>query len=422
MRFQEFRRYVEDGSCFERLDRDAHGRRAGSWWPWLRLLRTEAIEDWATAPGSRAVRKAVELKDGHCEPVLELLLARHLLHLGSRRDPGRLAGFWRWALPGGPGPEDLWERADLADTLDPSLTPREQERRFAAILRQAADQLRAGGGPAWAVRTLERLGRTRSGEVADNAAARVVFGWDGDPPEALRPGLVVEFRLLAAAAGAPPIRDDHVFDPTFLDAMAADVRSRIGEPFRHLEHDWGFLGEPVLTGTSGTMAVWLAQYLAVRGRFREGTAWSVPPWIVVTSSLERAGAGAGGSAAPVGLLREKAELLVEEGVRVLAVADDGAGGATTARALGVPGPGSEDLAVVPRRGGVGDAPRSFYERGHLVAADLSALEARYLPPPYREDRDRRRRRIGARLDRRRLGDDFVPRRDWLDDLTAALRR
>src|SRR4051794_4383106 len=359
MRFQEFRRYVEDGSCFERLDRDAHGRRAGSWWPWLRLLKTGAIEAWARAPSAHFVRKAVELKDGHAEPVLELLLARHLLHLGSRRDPGRLAGFWRWALPGGHGLEDLWERAGLADTLDPSLTLPEQERRFAAILRQAADRLRASAGPAWAVRTLERLGRTRAGEVADNAAACVVFGWDGEPPEALRPGLVVEFRLLAPAAGAPPIRDDHVLDPTFLDAVAADVRSRIGEPFRHLEHDWGFLGEPVLTGTSGTMAVWLAEYLTVKGRFREGTAWGVAPWLVVTSTLDRAGAGTGGSVGPVGMLREKAAILIEEGVRVL-VAPDGDGDATTtARALGVLGPGAEDLAIVPFRGGVADLARSF---------------------------------------------------------------
>src|SRR4051794_10268435 len=194
MRFQEFRRYVEDGSCFERLDRDAHGRRAGSWWPWLRLLRTEAIEDWATAPGSRAVRKAIELKDGHCEPVLELLLTRHLLHLGSRRDPGRLAEFWRWAIPGNLGLEDLWERADLAETLDPSLPVWEQEQRFGAIVRQAAGRLREKEGPTWAVRVLERLGRTRLSEIAENAHARVVFGWNGKPPEARRPGLVVEFR------------------------------------------------------------------------------------------------------------------------------------------------------------------------------------------------------------------------------------
>src|SRR4051794_23914077 len=119
MLFSEFRRYLEDGSFFERLDRDARDRRAGSWWPWLHLLKTGAIEAWARAPSARAARRAVGLRAGPGEPVLGLLLAATFSTWGADATPDD----WP-ASGGGPSPEDPARRTCGSARTSPTRSTR----------------------------------------------------------------------------------------------------------------------------------------------------------------------------------------------------------------------------------------------------------------------------------------------------------
>jgi tetratricopeptide (TPR) repeat protein len=383
--------------------------------PWLRLLRTEAIEDWARR--SPRVQRSARARGHEGQHVLQLLLERHLLHLATRRDPSRLGDFWRWATPRLTAFADCWEEADLPATLEP-LDIRTQEENFACVLDAQADRMAGTPALAWAVEVLRRLADRRAANGRPHqgsACARVVFGWQGTPPPDLRPGLVVDFRLLAEAGAQVVITAPEAFDATFLDALRL-VPDRIGLAlFRRLEHDEAFLGRGVLRGSSGTMAVWLAQWLAACGRFAEGCRWGVPPWVVVTATLDPDGAGAGGAAGSVGLLREKAALLVEEGVRVMVVADPEAGDATDATAQRYADePGAEDLRVHTVRGDVLDLADGLHRRRYLWPVELQALEgALFESVDPRSGRERQQRRKARQRPLR-----FNLREDYLEPAHA----
>ena len=314
--------------------------------PFLRLLRTEAILTWA--------KSFSPLKNNRrwATAVMPTLLERHVLPVAHRRRPEMIGDFWRWAVPFSSSLARLWEEAELPTTLDPKLNIAQQEEHFAVTLWQAADKVAQEIGPDhWAVKTLQQLARRRgllSREFAENAEAHVVFGFD-QPPAALRSGLIVPFRLLALCGSEIDIHPSHVFADDFLDALREHVRRRVrNDELRSLEHDWDFLGDKSLTGTSGTMAIWLAQFLAAGG-LRDDR-WTLPPWVLVTATLDRQGHGPGGTAGTVGLLRSKAEIALEEGVRVLVVASEtGSTDNIESEIVGLPG--YMGLSLLPVRAG-----------------------------------------------------------------------
>jgi hypothetical protein len=269
-----FRDQISHSAFFEHVERsDPEEQRACLLF--LRLLRTDVILDWAQ--NSSAVRKQA----GIAGPVWSLLLRRYLLHLGHRRDPAALGEFWRKVVPQ-PALADLWDTAGLPDTLDLTLAIPEQEARFATVLVDAAERVKAESSPAWACDTLQALARQRAlhdREHANNATVRVVFGWKlRDFGCGLRSGLLPTFTLLAESGYDLPIKSPHVFAATFLDAIRDEVRQRVHRSeLRCLDHDWKCLGEGVLTGTSGTLAIWLAQFLAAGGM--QDRRWTLPPWV-----------------------------------------------------------------------------------------------------------------------------------------------
>jgi hypothetical protein len=247
-------------------------------------------------------------------------------------------------------------RRPVGGNAGPGVVHPDQETRFAELLARTANLVAAESGPTWASDTLRRLAGQRAlppGGVAANATVRVVFGWERSElggaavPADLRAGLLCTFRLLAESGYDLPVRSPHVFDASFLDALREDVRQRVtrGE-LRGLDHDWHMLGDGVLTGTSGALAIWLAQNLAAG--LLPDRRWTLPPWVVVTATLDPAGDGTGGAAGPVGLLREKAEVLVEEGVRVMVVATRDDDSDRVRRQFGLDGVlGAEHLLVLP---------------------------------------------------------------------------
>ena len=316
--------------------------------PFLRLLKTETIRNWANEflPDNK--------KDGRwAAVVMPTLLERHLLPVANRRRPDIIGDFWREAVWFSPALARLWEQAELPETLDAKLTIAQQEDRFANVLREAADKVAQEIGPDhWAVKTLQPLARKRGllgSAFAENAEAHVVFGFD-QPAAEMRSGLIVPFRLLAPHGREIDIHPSHVFADDFLEALREHVRRRVPwYELRSLEHDCDFMGEKKLTGTSGTMAIWLAQFLAAGGL--RDQRWTLPPWVLVTATLDRQGGGTGGAAGTVGLLRSKVEIALEEGVRVLVVASETGWSDDIASELGnLPG-FTDDLLLLPVRAG-----------------------------------------------------------------------
>jgi tetratricopeptide (TPR) repeat protein len=381
MDWAEFRARVDADDFFTHLDRADPVRRRACW-PWLPLLTTEAISRWARDSGwFAAARKKAP---GECVPVLRLLLERHALHLAARRGPAALGDFWRWAAPGHPALAGLWERARLADTLAHDGL-RAQEDHFARVLHDCAGEIGRAGGPAWAAEALRRLAARRRlgpGGTVANASVQVVFAWARRSP-VLRPGLLVAFQLLAESGYRTRVNRPEVFDAAFLKGLEA-VEGRTGaEHLRRLEHPWEGLGDGSLRGPSGTMAVWLAQRLAAGGRPNGGRRWALPPWVVVSATLDRDGDGSGGAAGPAGLLPEKAALLVEEGVRALIVEAGGppspGRGPEPAAPRYTNVPGAEDLQVLGVRGGVDALAAEVRRRDYVWPADLPDLTTELLP-------------------------------------------
>ena len=353
--------------------------------PFLRLLKTEAIFNWATG------FSPVKNDRRWTAAVMPVLLERHVLLVAHRRRPEIIGDFWREAVWFSPALARLWEEAELPATLDPELSIAQQEEHFADALRQAADKVEQELGPDhWAVNTLQRLARKRGllgRKFADNAEAHVVFGFD-QPPVALRSGLIVPFRLLAPHGREIDIRTSHVFAKDFLDALREDVFLRTPhDELRSLDHDWDFLGAETLTGTSGTMAIWLAQFLA-GGGLRDNR-WTLPPWVLVTATLNRQGDGTGGAAGTVGLLRSKVEIALEEGVRVLVVASETGATDDIARELGDL-PGFADLTLLPVRAGehdVADIAREVRERQLCWAVRLDSVPGDLHKPTSEEEQE-----------------------------------
>jgi hypothetical protein len=291
--------------------------------PWLRLLRTDAIEAWARK--SRRVEKTIRYGDPDFKRPLQILLQRHLLPVSTRRNPAPLSNFWEWALPHHPGLVGLWDRLNLPATLGAAKLAK-QESDFAQVLERAFQEVNGQIAPGWARLELERQVATRrghDGKQGNRACARVVFAFPSPRLPHLRPGALVDFELLAESGLALSINCRDVFGERFLHRLDHELPERVGtHRLRRLKHDWDLCQPRILDGTSGTMALWLAQFFASGGAVLNGRRWSLAPWVVVSAALDEQQAGSGGGAGAVGGLEEKAQILMEEGVRLLLVANE----------------------------------------------------------------------------------------------------
>jgi tetratricopeptide (TPR) repeat protein len=365
MRWSDFHKLIGNEAFFNHLDVE----RDPDCWRWLQLVRTEAIKQWAYQSSWFAA--AIRHGDPRFVPILKLLLRRHVLHLAHRRDVTALGEFWRWAVPYPTTLAELWERAGLPQTLDQP-TIADQEKDFAQRLVACSKRVENATGPKWASETLGQLARERDllGQKASkNTSARVVFCWEGKLPPAMRSGLLVDFRLLAANTPGQPVCSGHIFDRNFLEALK-NVEQRLAwKQFRKLDHDWGFLDEPVLGGTSGTTVIYLTQWLALRGRFAEAQCWTIPPWVVISGSLDGIG-----DAGPTDRLREKAEVLVEEGVRVMIIAASSRVDYQAVAGIRHGLSGAEDLAIRSIPGGHKEFANELYSRSLLWPANIEPFQ------------------------------------------------
>jgi hypothetical protein len=354
------------GRFFNLLEEHMWRVEAEPLWPWLNLLTTDAIEKWAKE--SRSVSK-VGSRRRHGEEVLRLLLTRHLLDLGTRRDPSPLQQFWRWAVRSDSFSfmHRWWE--NLPSTLDDGAATIEritgEERRLTSLLEAASGELRRRVGPAWAAEAMQSLLDRRRAPI--NPAARVVFAWHAAPLDC-RAGILAEFRLLARCGAEIKLSNRESFDDSFLAALENDVAARLDTgTLRHLEHDWAFFPSKTLTDISGTMAFWVAFAFASPGRRFPGSVWAVPPWVVISAAIDRSACHAlGGSAASVSGIDAKLSVLAEEGVRVVAISKTNA-------LLTSPHP---DIALLHVRGNGYDVAKALLDANlTLPAADWSSLDS-----------------------------------------------
>jgi hypothetical protein len=382
----EFYQAVATGTFFAALA-DLRQARMGHLWPWLRLVPTAALEDWLFGAENAALIH-LEAGDPTYRPLAACVLERHLLNLASRSNPIGLFQFWRRLSPVlEAGVADLWERANLPATVaDPADVPIfKQESLFADVLKQAAGQLRRA--VPWAATVAERLAVDRAGTVGE-PFAQVVFASTGG--DRLRLGMLVRFRLLAEWGGVgESLTDGGVFDTTFHKALQ-EVGSRLGVRMRRLGHDWGFLPQQALQDSSGFMALWLSQRFAAGGAALQGRLYRLPPWVVASAALDN------GEVVPAQRIRRKCEHLIEEGVRILLIADEHSDPSVplsfrTCRATeeGVDRPGADHLWVVRCRG----TPEQLF---HILRARSWLWGARVEGGPSRLFERVDTRRAGAR--------------------------
>jgi hypothetical protein len=330
-------RDVASGRLFALLA-DLDRVRDGRVWDWLPLVPTAALMRWVSEDGAELLRFTLRSSDPFYRPLICHLLERHLRSLAVRRRPVSLIEFCRQLpVPAAGELAELWELADLpASFSHPRIL--DQEADFAARLWRVAEQVRAVHP--WAADAIRRVavGRTPDAVEADGPCVRVVFASTGG---GLRPGAVVRFVLLAEREGGEFICAPAAFDATFVKSVEG-VANRLGGRFRVLEHNWDFLTDGSLTDTSGYLALLVAQTLAADPTPRASQCWGLPAWLVITGSP-----GRDGGVVPAGYLPRKCEQLLEEGVRVLMVVDDGAPcGMRQARAEGVTAPGADDLWIL----------------------------------------------------------------------------
>lgn len=243
-------------------------------WPWLRLVPTRALEGWVFGDGAGVVRACIRVGDPTYRGLVALLLERRLLDLAVRSRPRGLINFCRrLLLPHGAAGElaDLWARADLPGAqADRDLG--KQEAAFARRLEWVAGEVR----PLlpWVADVARRVvaGRTPLTARADGLAVGVVFASTGG--DALRPGALVRFRMLAEYDGTGPMVDPAApFDAGFVSTLQ-EVRARLSRRFRAMDHKWDFLPEGSLRDTRCEFGVLTAQLLAECPR-QEDRCWKL---------------------------------------------------------------------------------------------------------------------------------------------------
>lgn len=352
---------------------------------WSFFLRTDALCAWVKQDDW--LDDAVRYNDPTAYPLLATLLERYVLDLGTRTEPALLLSFWaRVAEAAGspPAVTGVWTAhlpalAATAPESPPDLADIDaQEWKFVGILREVAGVV--DNGPpvlGWAADTLRRVAdrRTRSEVRTGRATVRVVFAWDwnGNAPPEARTAFLAEFELddqLGARPGdfADPVR---LFDPQFL-AAARRAANAVGTAnFHQLKFDTAQKGhaglltaDQRLTGTSGGLAVTAAQLLANRRERDRWAAYTLPPWLVLSATLDEAGR----RIVPVDALGDKIALLREEGVRAVGVADEQQQLAEAIAAAG-------RLRVVPCQGLPSTVATTLIDLGATWPVDLTRYKA-----------------------------------------------
>jgi tetratricopeptide (TPR) repeat protein len=314
MNFEEFIAHLRRGSFFDRIDRSGYDDRVDLL-GWLRFVKTDAIEAWVCSGSDASISNRK-----NDEALMSLVLERRLVNLNTRRDPTRLRSFWNWLVEDdGPELVDLWNRHDPVSTMDDPC-PLHQESAYGNLLQAASQELEQIEDLQWVKKLLKRLADERLPHRLLRPQVRVVFALDGtfERPESLRQAFVVNFRLLSPTNNLAQLcQSPEVFDQSFQEVFGR-VSRRLDLAPRQLEHDAGFLDPGTLRGTSGTLALWLAQWLAARPRFDEDIYTTLPPWVVISSSLDHLT----DKAVEVGGLEAKMKALAEEGVRYVIVGDE----------------------------------------------------------------------------------------------------
>ena len=369
---------------------------------WAGLLELDAVQKWLLREDSWCGDAFHhEIPDGI--RFVQETLRRRLKCLRTRRDPRLLIELWRWATERLDVPEyikAIWDgkEDELKATFVPSsqLAIPEQEKAFANLLRRTADEFTAAGVGhklKWAVDTLRGLAWERWPEPEKlpvlqglawerwrepeklpvrGASARIVFVWNGNfvrggdrkPTSLLRPGVLIplEFRRKVLDRREGEIdwfEPKELFDSDFALAMNSLTQDR-GDcfPMSVPEGELPPLPQAILTGDSGKFAVGIPQKLANTWILRR-TAHAMPPWVVAAATGE--------IAASIGLLDRKMEVLLQEGVRVVLLADSQAPPT-------IPDWANGRLDLLRHGGGYGSAAELLRSKGYTWAADLRHLD------------------------------------------------
>ena len=327
---------------------------------WLSLIKTSVLYEWARpSKGGRRewsclgdespldfspkVFEGVDVRNAPLyEPLLRALLERFLLHLGTRLDPSELIAFWAWLLSGY-GLEKQARRAEwemLPDTIAATSDPRElinQERVFADKLRQVASDLSIDKAPraTWISQILRQIADRRCADTrgADEAYVNVVFGIKSRANQKLSPvlrsGVVVPFRLAGTTQGFPLHGEWH-FDPVFSNSVRTAREDLVSDDFCGLTHPWTNVlptkkeirDNHIFSDGSGAMAIRVSQFLALGGRSLSARQRTLPSWVIISAAHDPEGPANNGTWRQVELLGEKAQVLIEDGVRMLLTPTD----------------------------------------------------------------------------------------------------
>ncbi len=285
--------------------------------PFLRLLKTEVIADWASEEVGRLFQKRRHL----AEAIVPTLLERVLLPVEHRRHPEVIKAFVHCYFPSAPQLLHHLDGVDWLGTIETG-TILEQEERYGRELFGMSQALKRDGGRPWAVKALEQIARRRGlidCPLASKLSFNIAFAFNHDSA-IMRSAIIVPMSLLAIRDPKDwSISHAHVFAEDFLDAVELVRRGLVAG--REISHDWSFLGNQTLSGSSGTMAIAVAQCLGMdywKHYFRH----TLPPWVVISASIDPQGHAAGGTAGEVGSLDKKSAAAIEEGVRVLVIVPD----------------------------------------------------------------------------------------------------
>lgn len=331
---------VRDGSFFRDLGTLRPEELAGRL-QWAPLFATARLWSWLRQDeGARCALAAPRCEDAW-KTILAVLLERHLLDLNTRFDTGPLFEFWEWVTNAAecPGPiAKIWREneADFRASCGVGSLSLEdiigQEATFARLLLRAEESLRnAPSKMQWATDTVARLVARRSGGIEKTrprrAFAQVVFAWDGefvdDVRRVFQPALLIDFELGDQGASDTDIVRGDVFHETFRQSVGHVAERLIG---RRRFHQLRYQPPPgidlppqSLRGGSGGLAILLTQLLANDNSSRRRLYFAIPPWVVITATLDPE---AEGRARSVGAIDAKFRLLREMGVRVVVVADE----------------------------------------------------------------------------------------------------
>jgi hypothetical protein len=360
------------GRFFDDLNAAISGDYLDAFLPWMKLLKSKYIEQWATS--SKHVKRIISGLYPSGDPILRLLFSRHLLHLDTRRDPTALINFCNWS-----GLQLLEKHLEcIADTLDQTGIFA-QELAFTEFLRNLyLYSCEVLTNRHWMARELEKVVYLRSQPV-HQSRVKVVFAFQ-HASEVLRAGLVVNFKLEGPNVYEfKMLENDAVFDDTFKDATAR-AQAFLGPYFNRLSHDAMHLPANFLKGGSGVFSFLIAQRLANPGNDFGRQQWALPTWAVMSAEIDD-----DGNAKPAGQMNQKATVLAEEGIRQFFIQKN-----SFLEEGGV----HQDLKIERFSGRPFDLAKQLFNQHWLLEADLRDFDVQVAKtPPDKASQDQRVREL-----------------------------